>query len=198
MNPEDNGRHPTIPPLDVPCSPGNQFALAGFTGAGYDRGRPLPIQVLWLLISRSILFRWWMPNRIRVAMLRLFGARIGPGTLIRHDVKIHWPWKLEVGRDSWIGEEVWILNLEDVRIGSNTCVSQGVLLCTGSHDRFSPTFEFDNGPIALGDRVWIAARAMVLRGVRVGDGATVGASAVVAHEVPAGATVLAARSWNVS
>jgi putative colanic acid biosynthesis acetyltransferase WcaF len=180
--------------LPEPLSAGNEFELAGFTGTGYDRGRTFPVQVLWMLVSRTVLFRWWMPNRFRVAVLRMFGASIGEGTLIRHDVKVHWPWKLTIGHDSWVGEEVWILNLENVSIGSNTCVSQGVLVCTGSHDRFSPNFEFDNGPIAIGDHVWVAARAMVLRGVSVGDRATIAATAVVARDVPAGQTVYAPRS----
>jgi putative colanic acid biosynthesis acetyltransferase WcaF len=126
-------------------------------------------------------------------VLRLFGAKIDGGVIVRHEVKIHWPWKLEVGHNSWIGEEVWILNLEQVTIGSNTCISQGVFLCTGSHDRRSPTFEFDNAPVVVGDSVWVAAKASVLRGVRVGDGATVGATALVTADVSAGTTVLAAQ-----
>ncbi|WP_442930718.1 DapH/DapD/GlmU-related protein [Mycolicibacterium sp. 050232] len=148
---------------------------------------------MWLAVSRSVLFRWWMPNRVRITVLRAFGASIGAGALIRHDVTIHWPWKLEVGENSWIGERAWILNLERVTIGSNSCVSQDVLLCTGSHDRSSPTFEFDNGPIVIGDRVWVAARATVLRGVRIGDGATIAATTLVSQDVSPGDTVFPAR-----
>jgi len=171
-----------------------RFALSEFTGAGYQRGASLPKQILWLSVSRSILMRWWMPNRVRVAILRAFGAKIAPGVSVRHDVKIHWPWKLTVGKDSWIGEGVWILNLEPVTIGSDTCVSQAAMLCTGSHDRRSPSFEFDNAPIVIGDCVWVAARATVLRGVTVADAATIGAHTVVSRDVPAGATVLATRA----
>jgi putative colanic acid biosynthesis acetyltransferase WcaF len=171
---------------------GNRFSLDGFTGRGYDRGRGVPIQVLWLM-SRGLLTKWWCPNAVRTGVLRLFGARIAAGVIIRHQVKIHWPWKLAIGSNSWIGEEVWILNLEQVTIGSNTCISQAALLCTGSHDRHSATFEFDNAPITIGDSVWVAARATALRGVHIGHGATVGATAIVTEDVPAGATVLAAR-----
>jgi putative colanic acid biosynthesis acetyltransferase WcaF len=178
------------PPPRVPV-PGNGFRLAAFTGLGYDKARPLPIQALWML-TRSFTMRWWCPNRVRIAVLRAFGASIAPGVLIRHDVKIHWPWKLTVGADSWIGEGVWILNLERVTVGANTCISQGVLLCTGSHDRRSPSFEFDNAPVWIGDQVWVAARATVLRGVRIHDGATIGATALVTRDVSVGATVLAA------
>ena len=94
-------------------------------------------------------------------------------------------------RRCWIGEDAWILNLEPITIGSDVCVSQGAFLCTGSHDRRSPTFEFDNGPITIESGAWVAAKAVVLRGVTVHSGAVVGAGAVVSADVPAEATVLA-------
>lgn len=173
------------------AAPGDRFDLAGFTGAGYDKGRGIAVQVLWMIASRCVFMHWWCPNRVRIAILRMFGAEIGSGTLIRHDVKVHWPWKLRVGDNTWIGEQAWLLNLEPISIGSNTCVSQNVLLCTGSHDRRIRTFEFDNGPIVIGDSVWVAARATVLRGVQIGDGATIGATALVTRDVAEGETVLA-------
>ena len=111
--------------------------LSGFTGAGYDKGRNVVWQAAWMLVSGVLTTRWWCPLTLRIAVLRAFGATIGRGVLIRHNVKIHWPWKLTVGDNSWIGEEAWILNLEPVTIGSDTCISQAVLLCTGSHDRRS-------------------------------------------------------------
>ncbi len=172
--------------------------LAGFTGAGYDKGRGSAWQVGWLLVSGIITTRWWCPLRVRIALLRAFGATIGSGVLIRHHVRIHWPWKLTVGNDSWIGEDTWILNLEQVTIGSDVCVSQDVLLCTGSHDRRSPTFEFDNAPIVIGDGAWIAARATVLRGVSIGDDCVVGATALVTRDVPKGTVVLAPTSTDAA
>jgi putative colanic acid biosynthesis acetyltransferase WcaF len=168
-----------------------RFDLSGFTGAGYDRGGSAAKQVLWLLCSGIFLSHWWCPPQTRARVLRAFGADLAPGVLIRHRVRIHWPWKLSVGENSWIGEGTWILNLEPVRIGANTCVSQDVFLCTGSHDHRSATFEFDNAPITIGDGSWVAARATVLRGVTIGDNATVGANALVVADVADGEVVLA-------
>lgn len=168
--------------------------LAGFTGAGYDKGRGIGWQIAWLFTSSAVTTQWWCPLRLRLALLRMFGAQLGSGVLIRHHVRIHWPWKLTVGADSWIGEDVWILDLEPVTIGRDVCISQGVLLCTGSHDRNSPTFEFDNAPIVVGDGAWVAARATVLRGVTIGADAVVGATALVARDVPDGSTVLAPQA----
>lgn len=170
---------------------GARRRLAGFSGRGYDKGRTVGWQLAWQCASAVAVMPWFVPVRIRLAVLRAFGAQIGTGVNLRSGVRVHWPWKLRIGDDTWIGERVWILNLEPVVIGSDVCVSQDVLLCTGSHDRRSPTFEFDNAPISIGDGAWIAARATVLRGVRVGADALVGATALVVHDVPDGATVLA-------
>lgn len=169
-------------------------SLAGFTGVGYDKGRGPIVQIAWLAISGSFLSQWWCPNKIRIAVLRKFGAVIADGVLIRHRVRIHWPWKLTVGEDSWIGEGTWILNLEPVTVGADTVISQGVMLCTGSHDHRSPTFEFDNAPIVIGDGAWIATRATILRGVKIGNGAIVGATALVTSDIPDGTTMLAPRA----
>jgi putative colanic acid biosynthesis acetyltransferase WcaF len=149
----------------------------------------MPWQVAWQ-VCQSLAFKpWWVPATFRASLLRAFGAHIGTGVLIRNDVTVHWPWKLSVGDHSWVGVGAWILNLEPVTIGSNTCISQSAFLCTGNHDRHSPTFEFDNGPIVIGDGVWVAARATVLRGVTVGDGAVIGACALVARDVAPAAMV---------
>lgn len=165
--------------------------LSKFSGEGYDKGRSVGWQVAWLVVQSLVFKRWWMPASARARILRLFGAEIGQGVLIRHDVTIHWPWKLAIGDHSWIGVGAWILNLEPVTIGSNSCISQQALLCTGSHHYDSPSFEFDNGPIVIGDRVWVAVRATVLRGVRIGDDALIGACALVTHDVAANERVLA-------
>ena len=142
-------------------------------------------------MSGIIVVRWWCPPRLRVSILRAFGAQIGRGVNIRHRVRIHWPWKLSVGDNTWIGEDSWILNLEPVTIGSDVCISQGVLLCTGSHDRRSRTFEFDNAPIVVEDGAWVAVRATVLRGSRIGHDSVIGATALVSGEIAPGSVVTA-------
>lgn len=166
-------------------------SLAGFTGAGYDKGRSVPVQALWHAVHHLVFVKWWFPARLRPVLLRRFGATVGTGVLIRHGVRVHWPWKLEVGDHTWIGEGAWLLDLEPITIGHDVCISQEALLCTGSHDRRSPTFEFDNGPIVVEDGAWVAARATVLRGVTVGRGAVVAAGVVVGGDVPADAVVRA-------
>lgn len=166
-------------------------SLRGFTGEGYDKGRGPAWQVMWFAVQSMVVMHWWCPGALRVRVLRAFGAQIGTGAVIRHRVRVHWPWKLTVGDNVWIGEGSWILNLEPVTIGDETCVSQDALLCTGSHRFDHPTFEFDNAPIVIGARSWVAARATVLRGVVIGDDVLIGACALVVKDVPSGASALA-------
>lgn len=166
-------------------------SLRGFTGAGHDKGRPLPVQALWFAAQHLVFRKWWFPARLRPALLRAFGAEVGRRVLIRHGVRVQWPWKLRVADDVWIGEDVWMITLEDVVIEPDVCVSQGAVLCTGSHLRRSPTFEYDNGPVRLARGSWVAVRATVLRGVTVGEGAVVGAGAVAFRDVPPGEVLTA-------
>lgn len=159
--------------------------LRAFKGAGYNKGRPVPVQALWFAVQHLFFIKWWCPPVVRPYILRVFGARIGRRVFIRHGVRVLWPWKLSIGDDSWIGEGVWVLNLEPITIGRDVCVSQEAFLCTGSHDRSSPSFEYDNGPIAVEDQVWIGARATVLRGVTVGRGSVIPACARVTRSIEA-------------
>ena len=68
-----------------------------------------------------------------------------------------------------------------------------MFLCTGSHDRWSPTFEFDNGPIVIEDGAWVCARSTVLRGVTIGANSVVGATSLVYRDVPPDSIVRPAR-----
>ncbi|MGY1583597.1 putative colanic acid biosynthesis acetyltransferase [Streptomyces sp. MN13] len=183
--PPETGIRPAVPEHRAAA----RRSLRGFTGAGYDKGRPLLVQAAWFAVLHLAFAKWWFPARWRPAVLRAFGAQVGQRVLIRHGVRVHWPWRLCVGDDVWIGEGAWLLNLEQITIGSDVCVSQEALLCTGSHQRHSHTFEFDNGPIRLEPGSWVAARAVVLRGVTVGRGAVVGASAVARRDVGRGEVI---------
>lgn len=168
--------------------------LSKFSGVGYDKGRSKLTQALWVCLSALVVERIWCPARLRIALLRKFGASIGERVLIRQGVRIHWPWKLTIGDDVWIGVDAWLLNLEPIDIGSNVCISQGAFLCTGSHQAESPSFEYDNAPIQVCDEAWIAAKAIVLRGVTIGKRAVVGAGALVVRDVPEGARALAPKA----
>jgi len=164
--------------------------LTKFNNATFDRGAPMWKEALWWL-CRSLVFAPWfpIPSSLKVAVLRLFGAKIGRGVVIRSRVNISFPWKLELGDHVWIGDEVLILSLDRVSVGSSTCISQRAFLCTGSHDFSRETFDLVTAPIAIGEGCWIGAQAFVGPGVSFGSGSRCLAGAVVVKHVPEGATV---------
>ncbi len=116
--------------------------LSSFSNAHFDRGASRFREYLWLLTS-AILFRFcpFSLSPLKRVVLRVFGAKIGRGAVIKPQVKITFPWKLEVGDFVWLGEECWLLNLERIVIGSNVCISQRAFLCTGNHNYRVPTFD---------------------------------------------------------
>lgn len=98
---------------------------------------------------------------VKVFLLRLFGAQIGSNVVIKPHVNIKFPWRLTIGDNVWIGEQVWIDNLDIVNIGNNVCISQGAFLLCGNHNYKKETFDLMVGSITLEDGVWIGAKAMV-------------------------------------
>ena len=125
-------------------------------------------------------------SRIKRGLLRIFGGRIGKGVVIRPRVNITMPWRLEIGDHSWIGEEVYLLSLDRISIGSHCCVSQRAFLCTGNHDFRDECFSFQGGPIVLGDGVWVGASVFVGPGVEIAREAVVTAASVVLKSLPGG------------
>lgn len=159
--------------------------LRAYDNSGFDRGRAPWIEALWVLVKCSFFLSplpW--PSEMRVALLRAFGAEIGRGVVVRARVNITFPWKLTVGDDVWIGEEVLILSLAPVVIESNVCLSQRAFLCTGSHDFHAPKFDLVTKPITIRSSSWIAAQAFVAPGVEIGPGSVVAAGSVVLENVP--------------
>lgn len=142
-----------------------------FTNPGFDRGRPKCIEALWLVVGTLTVSSRLPGSALRIAILRLFGAKIGSGVVVKSGIRVKFPWRLEIGDHSWIGENVWIDNLARVEIGPNVCVSQGCYLCTGSHDWGRETFDLITAPIALQSGCWLGAMSRVAPGVTVGSGA---------------------------
>lgn len=139
---------------------------------------------LWWVLQNSGFSSFLAPSRVRVSLLRLFGAQIGKRLVIRRGVKIHFPWNLSIGDDSWIGEGVWIINHVQISIGSNVCVSQDSIISSGSHDIYSPSLQYKHAPIEIKDGAWLCLRSTVLPGVVVGRNSIVSAGEVLRKSLP--------------
>ncbi|HEY0784697.1 MAG TPA: WcaF family extracellular polysaccharide biosynthesis acetyltransferase [Acidobacteriaceae bacterium] len=160
--------------------------LRDYDNRWYHPGRSLAWQVAWFLLGLPVLRSGILPSSaLRVAMLRLFGARIGTGVVIKQRVNIKYPWHLAVGDDTWIGEDCWIDNLTLVSIGSNACLSQGSYVCTGNHDWSDPHFGLKVAAVHLEEGAWLGAKAMLLPGVTMGRCSVATAGSVVTRSLPA-------------
>ena len=147
---------------------------------GLDRGAGAIKEVCWYLVKMLFfLTAIPYPSSVKRSFLRFFGARVGRGVVIKPRVNIHMPWKLEIGDDVWIGEEVFILNFEKVAIGSNVVISQRAFLCCGNHDFRDPAMPYRNAPITLEDGCWVGANSFIGPGVTVGVDTVVSAGSVV-------------------
>jgi putative colanic acid biosynthesis acetyltransferase WcaF len=123
-------------------------------------------------------------SAFRCALLRIFGAKIGNGVYIKPGLRVKFPWYLEIGDHSWLGEDLWIDNLAQVSIGAHCCLSQGAYLCTGNHDWSSVNMRLFRQPITCKRGSWIGAKAILCPGVVIGAGAIVTTGSVVTKSVP--------------
>lgn len=147
---------------------------------GLDRGASKPKELLWYFCKMFFfLSAFPFPSSFKVFILRIFGAKIGKGVVIKPRVNIHFPWKLEIGDFAWIGEEAFILNFESVTLGSHTCISQRAFLCGGNHDFRNPSMPYRNGPINVEDGAWIGASAFIGPNVVIGVDTVVSAGSIV-------------------
>ena len=122
--------------------------------------------VFWYFMNVIFLINPFNPfSKLKVFVLRRFGAKVGKGVMIKTGVSIKYPWFLEIGDYVWIGENVWIDNLTKVEINDNVCISQGAMLLCGNHDYKKTTFDLIIGGIVLKEGAWVGAKSVVCPGV---------------------------------
>ena len=156
-----------------------------YDNSDFDRGAHRLKEALWVLCKCLFFlnpFPW--PSALRTSLLRLFGAQLGRGVVIRSGVNITFPWRFTVGNHVWIGDEVLILSLAQVTLGSHVCISQRAFLCTGSHDWRRETFDLQTRSIIVEDHVWISAQAFIGPGTNIGSHSVIGAGAVLLTNIP--------------
>ncbi|NII40834.1 putative colanic acid biosynthesis acetyltransferase WcaF [Curtobacterium flaccumfaciens] len=170
---------PAVPVISLKDAPGER--------AAWDRH--LGVVLAWSVAELLFVTNpWQISSRLRVRVLRAFGAEIGRGVVYRPRTRVRFPWKLRIGDNSWIGEGVWIHNQDRVEIGSDVVISQETFLTTGSHAH-RRDMALITAPITIHDGVWVTSRCMVLGGTVIGRSSLVRPMSVVAGNVSSNTVV---------
>jgi putative colanic acid biosynthesis acetyltransferase WcaF len=150
-----------------------------------NRLRRLVWNLCWLLLYRPSprpLHGW------RTALLRLFGATLGPDCHFYPASRIWAPWNLVCADHVAVADGAEIYNPSPIQIDTHVILSQGCYLCGATHDYNHPDFPLIAYRMHLEGYAWICARASVAPGVRVGEGAVLGLGAVALRDL---------RPWTV-
>ncbi len=162
----------------------NSTDLSLYNNSHFNPGRGFMVRSIWFLTNSLFLINSLQPSSgFRIFCLRLFGAKIGKGVVIKPGVNIKYPWNLSVGDNSWIGERVWIDSLARVEIGANCCLSQGATIITGNHNYKLPTFDLIVNNVILEDGVWIGAKCLITDGVKCGSHSVLTAGSVASKDL---------------
>ena len=153
---------------------------------GFRGKSAIAVQIWWIV--QATLFAWspQFAYKWRNFLLRCFGAEIGKRVIIRPSAKITYPWKLKIGDNAWVGDNVELYTLGNITIGKNAVVSQRSYICTGSHDYQKPTFDIYANSIVIEDEAWLATDVFVAPGVTIGKGAVIAARSSVYKDMPEG------------
>ena len=159
--------------------------LSAYNNNWYNPGSSLK-RLAWYFINELFFKCSFNPSSsIKVFWLRRFGAKVGNGVIIKPGVNIKYPWKLEIANHCWIGEDVWIDNLDEIKIESNVCISQGAFLLCGNHNYKIKSFDLIIKPITLKEGCWVGAKSIVGPGVVVNECAVLAMGSVASTDLTA-------------
>lgn len=184
MSNETRPTREEIPVINLANAPGEQ--------AAWDRSK-LTVYVWGIFELLFVTNPWQISSRLRVFVLRLFGADMGVGVIFRPRTRVKFPWKLHVGDRSWIGEGVWFHNQDHVYIENDVVISQETFLTTGSHAHRTDMALLTR-PIVVEAGAWVTSRCVILGGSHVGRSAVIAPMRVINGYVAANTVVPADSS----
>ncbi|KAB1067852.1 colanic acid biosynthesis acetyltransferase WcaF [Tamlana haliotis] len=177
--------------------------LSNYNNHWYQPGNKLK-RLLWYFTNVLFFINPLNPSsKLKVFLLKCFGASIAEGVVIKPAVNIKYPWFLSIGKNTWIGEHVWIDNLAQVTIEDNVCISQGAMLLCGNHNYNKSTFDLMVEKIAINQGAWIGAQSMVCPGVTIYSHAVLAVSSIAtknleAYHIYQGNPALKIRKRNIN
>jgi putative colanic acid biosynthesis acetyltransferase WcaF len=132
------------------------------------------------------LFCQWTPKPLypwRLMWLRLFGCRIDGKPFVHQRARIQIPWHLTIHEGCSVGDRASLYSLGEIELGCRCVIAQEAYLCTGTHDLNDPTMPLVTAKITVGTDAFVGARAFIMPGMSIGEGAVVGACSVVTSNV---------------
>jgi len=116
-------------------------------------------------------------------LLRVFGARMGPNCHFYPKSKVWAPWNLICADQVTVADDAEIYNPSEISFGSHAILSQQSYLCGATHDYDDPAFPLIAFSMEVGAYSWVCARASVLPGINIGEGAVLGLGAVATRDL---------------
>jgi len=159
--------------------------LNKYNNVNYKAGSKIKL-IIWYFINQTIIKNKFLPfSALKKFFLQIFGAKIGREVVLKPGISVKYPWKLEVGDFSWIGEDVWIDNLDFVHIQDNVCISQGAMLLCGNHNYKKKYFDLIIKPIKIKSGAWVGAKSIVCPGVTLNSHSVLSVSSVATNDLEA-------------
>jgi maltose O-acetyltransferase len=176
------------PPVVTTVSRGGMFSKLAQVWKSETEG----VHFRVLLASR---FAAFLPHfgfsRLRTALYRLCGVKIGARSLILGAIELAGPGpiqqRLVIGEDTQITAPLYADVCNTITIGNRVYIGHHAVLITTDHDigpEWQRCGDWKSAPIRIEDGAWIGARVTILPGVTIGRGAVVAAGATVTRDVP--------------
>jgi maltose O-acetyltransferase len=137
--------------------------------------------------------------RRRARMLRRAGLDVAPGALVQAGC-FFFGADAAIADGAWVGHRTYFDTRARIELGRSVFVGMEVMLCTSGHRIGPPEHragDYLAEPIVVGDGAWLGARALVLPGVTVGAGSVVAAGAVVTRDCEPGGLYAGAPARRV-
>jgi acetyltransferase-like isoleucine patch superfamily enzyme len=131
----------------------------------------------------------YQADRWRTTQLLDKCQKCGDRVVIEPPCRITWPHRLSIGDDVVVKSGAFLQARGGLTIGSHIIAAEGLKVLTSNHDFEMPDVlpygtGFKDKPVVIEDYVWLGMNVTLLPGVRVGQGAIVGAAAVVTEDIP--------------
>lgn len=161
---------------------------------GFGMGLVKALRRVWAIVEDIELFLVRLVGFVPLHSFRwlvyvIAGVRIGSGSHIHMGAQFFRPSGVRIGKGTIIGQNVFLDGRAKLVVGDHVDIASEVMIYNSEHDINSETFDAIDGPVEIGDYVFIGPSVIILPGVKVGRGAVIAAGAVVTKDVGEGVIV---------